>query len=155
MAPSALLILFKPFPVSNLNQDSEGVFLFHHILHQAPGDVFPSHGDLGTGFCMQKKKEEKINLWVSRNAVKCRRSERERSGLVRTFISLQRGINKVFWLLPGGIDSVCDIRLSHLLSSLFLSLLPFSLFPSSWSQSNHHLHYSCFLSTSKYWKNGW
>lgn len=59
MALSALLILFKHFPVSNLNQDSEGVFLFHHILHQAPGDVFPSHGDLGTWFCMQKKVKNK------------------------------------------------------------------------------------------------
>lgn len=50
MPPSALSVLFKTFLVSNLNQDTGGVFPFRNILHGAPRDIFPGHGDLGMDF---------------------------------------------------------------------------------------------------------
>lgn len=109
-----------------------------------PRDIFPGHGDLGTdflwGFLCKK------SLWVSRNAVMCRRSEWERSGHVQTVISLQRWVNKVFWLLPWGIDCVGDVRLSHLLSSLYFFPLSLSLFfPFSFLTVSKEPSYPLFL----------
>lgn len=117
---NATIFSFIPFQIFYTKIQ---VFPFHHMLHETPRDIFPGHGDLGTdflwGFACKK------SLWVSRNAVKCRRSEWECSGHVQNVISLQQWVNKVFWLLPRGIDCVGNVCLSHLLSSL--CFFPFSL----------------------------
>lgn len=112
MPPSSLLNLFKPFIPRYRS------FLSIICCMRHPGTYF-------LVMVIWALTSSGVLHAVSRNAVKCRRSEWECSGHVQNVISLQRWVNKVFWLLPRGIDCVGNVCLSYLLSSLFF--LPHSL----------------------------